>query len=223
MGDTLQARRALLPFLFNSGGRANDAAHLIIGNLEVRSTAGSEQPIVMIFGKGSKTRYCPLWPATARAIGTITANGKPDERVFLNRLNQPLTRSGIYTLVEGYGKKASAKQPSMADKKVSPRILRHTTACHLRKAGVDINTIRALARPCLPGLTGPQAAQRIPAGRTWILVNRSAPSSRLPHHLHSQPRPFSTQITPHLRSFRSSTMTWSQSRGTAPYGDGSSI
>jgi integrase/recombinase XerD len=144
-GDTLQAHRdyALLLFLYNSGARASEAAHLIIGDLEVRSAAGSEQPIVKIFGKGSKTRYCPLWPATARAVGTITANRKPDEPVFLNRLNQPLTRSGIYTLVERYSKRAAAKQPSIAYKKVSPHILRHTTACHLLKAGVDINTIRA--------------------------------------------------------------------------------
>ena len=144
-GVTLQARRdyALLLFLYNSGARASEAAHLTVGNLEVRSAAGSEQPIVKIFGKGSKTRYCPLWPATAQAIGTITADRKPDERVFLNRLNQPLTRSGVYDLVGRYSKRAATKQASIADKKVSPHVIRHTTACHLLKAGVDINTIRA--------------------------------------------------------------------------------
>ena len=33
--------------------------------------------------------------------------------------------------------------PSLADKRVSPHTIRHTTACHLLRAGVDINTIRA--------------------------------------------------------------------------------
>ena len=33
--------------------------------------------------------------------------------------------------------------PSIADKQVSPHIIRHTTATHLLRAGVDINTIRA--------------------------------------------------------------------------------
>lgn len=144
-GDTLQARRdyALLLFLYNSGARANEAAQLTIADLELRTTAGSEQHVVKIFGKGSKTRYCPLWLATAKALGAITANRRPDEPIFLNRLNQPITRHGIYALADRYGKRASAKQPSLADKKVSPHILRHTTACHLLKAGVDLNTIRA--------------------------------------------------------------------------------
>jgi integrase/recombinase XerD len=32
--------------------------------------------------------------------------------------------------------------PSIATKQVSPHIIRHSTAMHLLKAGVDINTIR---------------------------------------------------------------------------------
>ena len=33
--------------------------------------------------------------------------------------------------------------PSLASKRVSPHTIRHTTATHLLRAGVDINTIRA--------------------------------------------------------------------------------
>jgi integrase/recombinase XerD len=33
--------------------------------------------------------------------------------------------------------------PSLATKRVSPHTIRHTTAVHLLRAGVDINTIRA--------------------------------------------------------------------------------
>ena len=32
--------------------------------------------------------------------------------------------------------------PSLANKRVSPHTIRHTTATHLLRAGVDINTIR---------------------------------------------------------------------------------
>ena len=144
-GDGRAACRdyALLLFLYNSGARASEAAQLTLADLELRTAAGSEQHVVKIFGKGSKTRYCPLWPATAKALAAITVNRKADERVFLNRLNQPLTRHGIYDLVGRYGRRGAAKQKSLAGKKVSPHILRHTTACHLLKAGVDVNTIRA--------------------------------------------------------------------------------
>lgn len=33
--------------------------------------------------------------------------------------------------------------PALAHKRVSPHTIRHTTATHLLRAGVDINTIRA--------------------------------------------------------------------------------
>lgn len=65
------------------------------------------------------------------------------EHVFLNRRGEPITRFGIHTLVERSVRKGSAHMPSLAAKRVSPHVIRHTTATHLLRAGVDINTIRA--------------------------------------------------------------------------------
>jgi integrase/recombinase XerD len=45
-------------------------------------------------------------------------------------------------LVERYAQKVRQLVPSMAKKRVSPHTIRHSTACHLLRAGVDINTIR---------------------------------------------------------------------------------
>jgi site-specific recombinase XerD len=70
-------------------------------------------------------------------------NRTAQEPVFLNRQGQALTRHGIHALVWRYVKKAAQTQPSLRLKRVSPHTLRHTTACHLLKAGVDINTVRA--------------------------------------------------------------------------------
>jgi len=63
--------------------------------------------------------------------------------VFLNRAQRPLTRFGLHTLVERYAHKAAAHLSALATKRVSPHTIRHTTAVHLLRAGVDINTIRA--------------------------------------------------------------------------------
>ncbi|MGE3993514.1 tyrosine-type recombinase/integrase, partial [Pseudorhodoplanes sp.] len=50
---------------------------------------------------------------------------------------------GIHTLVERYIAKLRTSMPSLQGKRISPHVIRHTTASHLLQAGVDINTIRA--------------------------------------------------------------------------------
>ena len=63
---------------------------------------------------------------------------------------QPLTRFGIHGVVERHAAQAATKLPSLAKKRVSPHTMRHTTATHLLRSGVDINTIRAwLGHVCL--------------------------------------------------------------------------
>jgi integrase/recombinase XerD len=62
---------------------------------------------------------------------------------FLNRRGEPLTRYGVHTLVERYVNKIGPVAPSLRSKRISPHVIRHTTATHLLQAGVDINTIRA--------------------------------------------------------------------------------
>jgi site-specific recombinase XerD len=46
-------------------------------------------------------------------------------------------------MVERNALKAEEEAPSLNSKRVSPHVIRHTTATHLLHAGVDINTIRA--------------------------------------------------------------------------------
>ena len=73
----------------------------------------------------------------------IAAQRAGEENLFLNRNRQPITRFGIHTLVERCAAKAHTTAPSLATKRVSPHVVRHTTATHLLRAGVDINTVRA--------------------------------------------------------------------------------
>ncbi len=129
---------ALLLFLYNSGARADEAAGLTIDRLQLGA-----QSSVRLHGRGNKFRTCPLWPVTAASLSRLVANRGKSDAVFLNRSNQPLTRFGIHRLVTQYAERASTTVPSMATKRVSPHTIRHTTAVHLLRAGVDINTIRA--------------------------------------------------------------------------------
>jgi integrase/recombinase XerD len=130
---------ALLQFLYNSGARADEAAHVTVADLDLMSTTAS----VKLLGKGNKERLSPLWPSTVAELKALIANRGAAERVFLNRCHQPITRYGIHTMVERHTLKASAQMPSLKTKRVSPHTIRHATAMHLLRAGVDINTIRA--------------------------------------------------------------------------------
>jgi site-specific recombinase XerD len=129
---------AILLFLYNSGARADEAAGLLIRDLHLRAA-----PAVRILGKGNKHRLCPLWPVTVSALSRLVAGRAETEPVFLGRRHERMTRSGIYRLVTHYAMLASKSAPSLAAKRVSPHSVRHTTAVHLLRSGVDINTIRA--------------------------------------------------------------------------------
>jgi len=141
---TTQGQRdyVLLLFLYNTGARADEAAQLTIGNLELARAPTRELSSVQIHGKGRKLRRCPLWPHTVSVLTKSIAGRAPHEHVFLNRCGRPITRFGIHTMVERYVVRVSVKMPALATKRVSPHSLRHTTATHLLRAGVDINTIR---------------------------------------------------------------------------------
>lgn len=144
-GSSLQQHRdhSLLLFLYNTGARADEAAQVIVTDLELAHVPKREHSSVLIRGKGNKLRRCPLWPQTVNEIIPLIQGRPSSEHVFLNRCGQPITRFGIHTLVERTVKKAAAHMPSLKTKRISPHSLRHTAATHLLRAGVDINTIRA--------------------------------------------------------------------------------
>lgn len=134
-----QGRRdyALLLFLYNSGARASEACIARIADIDWH--VGS----VSLLGKGNKCRTCPLWPRTIEQLRLCAGSRHQEEPLFVNRNGQRMTRFGIHTMVERHAANAAIQISSLSSKKVSPHIIRHSTACHLLHSGVDINTVRA--------------------------------------------------------------------------------
>jgi len=140
--DQGQRDHALLLFLYNTGARADEAAQSKIVDLAL-AHAPRDHSSVNIRGKGNKLRRCPLWPQTVAELSWLIDGRHKTDHVFLNRCGQPITRFGIHTMIERYVQRTLPGMPSLAGKRVSPHTIRHTTATHLLRAGVDINTIRA--------------------------------------------------------------------------------
>lgn len=137
-----QRNYALLLFLYNSGARASEAANLCATDLDL-GTASHSGASVRILGKGRKIRRCPLWQKTAAELARIVEGRPPSERVFINQRGQPLTRFGVYGVLRACVGRASISVSSLRSKRISPHTIRHSTATHLLRAGVDLNTIRS--------------------------------------------------------------------------------
>jgi site-specific recombinase XerD len=130
----------VLLFLYNSGARASEAVGVTVGELDLPDAS---QASVRLMGKGSKVRRCPLWASTAGALKTLIGDRPAPAAVFVNRRGHALTRYGVHDLVARHGRTVAQRLPSLEHKRLSPHTIRHTTATHLLRAGVDINTIRA--------------------------------------------------------------------------------
>ena len=63
------------------------------------------------------------------------------EAATKNARGQPLSRDGVDYLLRRAVSSAAQSCPSLKTKRVSPHVLRHTTAMHLLQAGVDVAVI----------------------------------------------------------------------------------
>jgi site-specific recombinase XerD len=132
--------QALLLMLYNTGARVSEIANLKLSDLRL-----DDVPQVRLWGKGRKERSCPLWPETAEALRAYLQERTPRdprcEQVFLNARGCPLTRFGIRHILHKHVLHAQGTCPSLANRRVSPHTLRHTTAMHLLRSGNDVNMV----------------------------------------------------------------------------------
>lgn len=132
--------QALFSVLYNTGARVQEVASLNISDLRLGPT-----PFIRIHGKGRKVRTCPLWSQTAQVIQmwiSTRASPSPNAPLFVNRKGLRLSRSGIAYIVQQTAVRAGLTKPTRA-RRVTPHIIRHTTAMHLLESKVDITTIAA--------------------------------------------------------------------------------
>lgn len=130
--------RALLAVAIQTGLRVSELiglrrAHVVTG-------AGAH---IRCDGKGRKQRCTPLGRETAAVLDCWLRRDLSSETacVFPSVRGRPLSRDAVEDLVARYAHRAEQACPSLKQKRVSPHVLRHSSAMRLRTHGVDQSVI----------------------------------------------------------------------------------
>lgn len=130
--------QALLTTLYNTGARVSEIIAVKRQDIESeRCTA------VYLHGKGRKERVVPLWKRTSAMLRRWMAHipRNVEQPLFPNRFGQPMSRSGVENRLQVAVHLACPTCPSLRDKKISPHVVRHSTAMALLQSGVDLAVI----------------------------------------------------------------------------------
>ena len=131
--------RTLLLVLYNTGARVQEVADLRVGHLQLQG-----RPCIRLHGKGDKWRTCPIWPDTATRLQQLLASSHtitPEAAVFRSQRGGALTRFGIYKIVRRHAAFLD-KDSTRRGRRITPHVVRHSTAVHLLEGGVELNVIR---------------------------------------------------------------------------------
>lgn len=128
----------LMSVLYDTGARVQEICDLRVRDVRLESPA-----LVILTGKGCKSRQVPLLGNTVNLLQNymeefgLCRNGKQDMPLFHNQRYTALTRGGIAHILQKY-----AMRIKDMPKKITPHILRHSKAVHLLQAGISIIMIR---------------------------------------------------------------------------------
>lgn len=128
----------ILTLAIQTGLRVSELVGLIRGELELGTGAH-----VRCHGKGRKDRITPLNEPTRQLMGDWLDEraGVPADPVFTGPHGKPLTRDAIRRVIDRHVATATVGCPTLADKQITPHVLRHTCAMQLLQAGIDVAVI----------------------------------------------------------------------------------
>jgi integrase/recombinase XerD len=128
----------LILTMITTGLRVSELAALRIADVTV--THGAH---VHVIGKGRKERSTPLKAETAQALRAWLheREGAPVDPVFPTSHGRALSPDAIAKLLARQSARAAEHCPSLAAKRVTPHVRRHTNAMLLQAQRVDIATI----------------------------------------------------------------------------------
>ncbi len=131
--------RALFTVMYNTGARVSEIIELKVSNIQIETKSG----VIRFWGKRRKERMLPLWKSTIQVLRQWINSNRydADAPLFPNNRGGKMTRSAVTKRLESMAEKAETKCPSLKKQKVSPHIIRHSTAMHLLQSGIDITGV----------------------------------------------------------------------------------
>ena len=138
--EIIKRNKALLEFLYATGGRISETLSLKVEDLRL------ELGIAICLGKGNKERILFLSKRTIGVIDDYLKNarevlkkgGEKSNFVFISNNGKKLDRHQAFRIVREAAKLAGIK------KDISPHVLRHSFATHLLEGGADLRAIQEL-------------------------------------------------------------------------------
>jgi integrase/recombinase XerD len=134
--------RALLETMYACGLRASEAVGLRLADVDL------DEALLRARGKGSKERVVPIGSRAVAALHAYSRSGRPalvrvessggEGRLLLNSRGSPLSRQGLYKIVQGHARGAGLHE------RMSPHTLRHSFATHLLAGGCDLRSLQEM-------------------------------------------------------------------------------
>ena len=138
-GPQVSRDRAILEIMYACGLRASEVVGLEMSDVD------TEEGVVRARGKGNRERIVPVGRAAIRAIEAYRVVGRPrlvgdrhEKALFLNYRGGPLTRQGLYKIVQGHARSVGLGE------RMSPHTLRHSFATHLLAGGCDLRSVQEM-------------------------------------------------------------------------------
>jgi integrase/recombinase XerD len=131
--------RAMLELLYASGLRVSELVTVKVNEVS------TQDGVVRVTGKGSKTRLVPMGQEAADWIDKYLKIARPEilqkrmsDALFVTARASAMTRQAFWHLIKRYALLAGIH------KHISPHVLRHAFATHLLNHGADLRVVQML-------------------------------------------------------------------------------
>ncbi len=131
--------RAMLELLYASGLRVSELVSVKVNEVS------TQDGVVRVTGKGSKTRLVPMGEEAADWINKYLKTARPEilqkrlcDALFVTARAEAMSRQAFWYLIKRYALQAGIT------KHMSPHVLRHAFATHLLNHGADLRVVQML-------------------------------------------------------------------------------